>query len=192
MMKRAFLLTGMLLGTLGLTSAGGTAQDDTVMVVIETAEGQLIKVELYPKKAKTTVENFLKYVDDKHYDGTIFHRVNPKFTIQGGGLLPGGKEKKGVRDPIKSEAGNGLQNKRGTLAMARSSGLADSATCQFFINVGDNDFLDRANARDKIGYCVFGKVSDESLKVIDAIKAVPTGPNDVPLKDVVIKSIRRQ
>lgn len=188
-MKRVFL-TAMFLGALGLASAWGTEQDKTVVVIIKTSKGT-IRAELYPDKAPKTVENFLKYVDDKHYDNTIFHRIKPEFMIQGGGKEPGGKEKK-TRDPIKNEAGNGLSNKRGTLAMART-GVPDSATCQFFINVVDNDFLDRANARDKVGYAVFGKVIDEkSMKVVDEIKIVPTNAGDVPLQDVIIESIRRE
>ena len=157
------------------------------MVIIDTSKGR-IKAELFAEKAPITVKNFLQYVDDKFYDGTIFHRVIPNFMIQGGGMLPGGREKE-TRAPIKNEGGNGLTNKRGTLAMARTN-VPDSASSQFFINVKDNDFLDRANARDRVGYAVFGRVL-EGMEVVDAIKVVPTGPNDVPIEDVVIKSIRR-
>ena len=186
-MKRG-ILTAMFLGILGLTSAWGTVQDKkNVVVVIDTSKGK-IKAELFADKAPITVKNFLQYVDDKHYDGTIFHRVIAKFMIQGGGLLPGLKEKK-TRAAIKNESDNGLSNKRGTLAMARTS-VPDSATCQFFINVVDNAFLDKANAGDRVGYCVFGRVI-EGMDVVDAIKAVKTGRGDAPLEDVVIKSIRR-
>lgn len=162
------------------------------VVVIDTSMG-IIKAELYPDKSPVTVKNFLDYVDDKFYDGTIFHRVIPNFMIQGGGMGPDFKEKK-TRDPIANEAGNGLANARGTLAMARTS-EPDSATSQFFINVKDNAFLDRANAVDKVGYCVFGKVT-EGMEVVDKIVAVKTGAkgpfrSDVPQEDVVIKSIRR-
>ncbi|HSQ58013.1 MAG TPA: peptidylprolyl isomerase, partial [Gemmata sp.] len=136
-----------------------------------------------------TVKNFLSYVEDKHYDGLIFHRVIETFMIQGGGFQPGMKEKK-TKDPIKNEAANGLSNVRGTLAMARTSD-PDSATAQFFINVVDNKFLDKSPKSD--GYAVFGKVI-EGMDVVDKIKAVKTGTKagfkDVPNEDVVIKSVR--
>ncbi|MCI0460240.1 MAG: peptidyl-prolyl cis-trans isomerase [Gemmataceae bacterium] len=151
-----------------------------------------IKVELFEQKAPITVKNFLKYVDDKFYDGTVFHRVIGNFMIQGGGMEPGLKEKK-TREAIKNEAGNGLANERGTLAMARTS-VPDSATAQFFINLKHNDFLDRAKARDKVGYAVFGRVID-GMDVVDKIARVKTGERggheDVPLEDVVIKTARR-
>ena len=159
----------------------------TPIVVVETNYGT-IKVELYPEKAPKTVENFLKYVDDKFYDGTIFHRVISNFMIQGGGFEPGMKEKQ-TRPPIKNEASNGLSNKRGTLAMARTN-QPDSATAQFYINVKDNLFLDQARARDGVGYCVFGKVI-AGMDVVDKIKEVKTGRGDVPVEDVIIKSVRR-
>jgi cyclophilin family peptidyl-prolyl cis-trans isomerase len=108
--------------------------------------------------------------------------------IQGGGYEAGMKEKK-TREPIKNEGGNGLRNERGTLAMART-GVPDSATSQFFINVKDNDFLDRAKARDGVGYAVFGKVV-EGMEVVDAIRRVETGAMDVPRADVTIRSVRR-
>jgi cyclophilin family peptidyl-prolyl cis-trans isomerase len=185
---------------LGLAAvAAGGARAANPIVVIETSMGN-IKVELFEDKAPITVKNFLSYVDDKFYDGTIFHRVIGKehsgkdFMIQGGGLEPGGKKKK-TKDPIKNEANNGLSNTRGTLAMART-GVVDSATAQFFINVADNTFLDhRGPAPDQFGYCVFGKVI-EGMDVVDKIKAVETqaderGEKSVPTKDVVIKSIKR-
>lgn len=168
------------------------------VVVMETSMGN-IKIELYPDKAPITVKNFLQYVDDKYYDGTIFHRVIPTFMIQGGGFEPGkvaqNQEKPGTRAPIKNEAGNGLFNQRGTIAMART-GDPHSATAQFFINVTDNDFLDREKAQDGFGYCVFGKVID-GMDVVDKIRAVPTRViiprliEDVPVEDVIIKSVRR-
>src|SRR5262249_49854819 len=143
-------------------------------------------------KAPITVKNFLDYVDNKFYDGTIFHRVIPDFMIQGGGMEAGLKEKKG-KAPIKNESDNGLSNERGTLAMARTS-VPDSATSQFFINVKDNNFLDRAKARDGVGYAVFGKVI-EGLDVVDKIKGVQTGNQgghqNVPVQDVVIRSVRK-
>lgn len=156
-------------------------------VLMETSKGT-IKLELDAAKAPTTVANFLSYVDDKHYDGTIFHRVIEDFMIQGGGFEPGLKQKK-TKAPIKNEAPNGLTNQRGTIAMARTNDL-HSATSQFFINTVDNDGLDdRASP-----YCVFGHVVD-GLDVVDAIRAVPVGRRsgygDVPTEDVVILSIRR-
>jgi cyclophilin family peptidyl-prolyl cis-trans isomerase len=151
-----------------------------------------IKIELYPDKAPETVKNFLSYVDKKHYDGTIFHRVIPNFMIQGGGMSSGMKEKD-TDAPVKNEAKNSISNARGTIAMART-GDPHSATAQFFINVADNKFLDQAQARDRWGYCAFGKVID-GMDVVDKIKVVPTRNfgqhGDVPVNDVVIKSIRR-
>src|SRR5262249_39702104 len=123
------------------------------VVVIESSMGT-IKVELFEKDAPVTVKNFLAYVDDKFYDGTLFHRVIDKFMIQGGGFEPGMKEKK-AKAPIKNESNNGLSNKRGTIAMARED-KPDTAASEFFINVVDNDFLDKARSKDKVGYCVFG------------------------------------
>jgi cyclophilin family peptidyl-prolyl cis-trans isomerase len=175
-----------------------TADGTKPVVVMETSLGT-IKIELDDAKAPVTVKNFLQYVDDKFYDGTTFHRVIPTFMIQGGGFEPGlkdakngrdiqAKEKK-TRDPIKNESGNGLSNKRGTIAMARTND-PDSATAQFFINVADNSRLD--NAR----YCVFGKVID-GMDVVDKIKNVKTKAvipgvfEDVPVEDVVIKTVRR-
>jgi cyclophilin family peptidyl-prolyl cis-trans isomerase/HEAT repeat protein len=160
-----------------------------LVVVVETSKGT-IKIELYQDKAPMTVKNFLRYVADKHYNGLIFHRVIPTFMIQGGGMEPGLKERK-ARDPIKAESSNGLSNKRGTVAMARTAD-PDSATSQFFINVKDNDFLDKAKARDNVGYCVFGRVI-EGMDVVDKIKDVATRSlgayQDVPVEDVVIKSV---
>jgi cyclophilin family peptidyl-prolyl cis-trans isomerase len=160
-------------------------------VVLETSHGA-ITLELDEDKAPATVKNFLGYVDDKFYDGTVFHRVIPDFMIQGGGFEPGMREKRS-KAPIKNESGNGLANTRGAVAMARTS-VPDSATAQFFINVKDNDFLDKANARDRVGYCVFGRVT-AGLDVVDKIKAVSTttraGHQDVPAQDVVILSARR-
>jgi cyclophilin family peptidyl-prolyl cis-trans isomerase len=162
---------------------------DNPTVVMETSMGT-VKMVLYQDKAPITVANFLKYVDDKHYDGTIFHRVVSGFMVQGGGMEPNIQERRS-RPPIKNEAYNGLTNDRGTLAMART-GVADSATAQFFINVVDNDFLNRANAKDKVGYAVFGRVT-EGMDVVDKIRRVRTSgePNNIPLEPVFIKSIRR-
>jgi len=178
------------IGVVGFIAMLGLSGDNPI-VIMETSMGT-VKIELFQNKAPITVGNFLKYVDDKFYDGTIFHRVMPDFMIQGGGFLPGLQEKK-TRAPIKNESYNGERNRRGTLAMART-GMPDSATAQFFINVVDNDFLDKANARDKVGYAVFGRVI-EGMDVVDKIRKVPTedvGQHEkVPVEDVVIKSIRR-
>jgi cyclophilin family peptidyl-prolyl cis-trans isomerase len=156
------------------------------VVVMETSLGT-IKIELFPEKAPITVANFLGYVDDGFYDGTIFHRVIANFMVQGGGFVPGMSQKK-TKANIKNESSNGLSNKRGTLAMARTPD-PDSASAQFFINVVDNGFLDKAQARDGAGYCVFGQVT-EGMDVVDKIKAVKT-KSDVPTTDVLIQSARR-
>ena len=189
-MKR-FALAALLVGLLASGTSQGQGKDKNPVVIMETSMGT-IKIELYEKKAPVTVKNFLDYVDNKFYDGVIFHRVIPNFMIQGGGMEPGLKEKK-TRAAIVNESTNGLSNERGTLAMARTN-VPDSATAQFFINVKDNDFLDRAKARDKVGYCVFGKVI-EGIDVVDKIKEVKTGMQgghaDVPVQDVVIRSVRR-
>lgn len=163
--------------------------DDNPQVVMETSLGT-VKIELFARKAPMSVENFLQYVDAKFYDGTIFHRVIPDFMIQGGGFEPGMTEKP-TRAPIVNEAGNRLANARGTLAMARTND-PNSATAQFFINVKDNHPLNRTGT--SAGYAVFGRVI-EGMKVVDDIQWVSTGTRgghgDVPVKDVVIKSIRR-
>ncbi len=161
-------------------------------VVIETSQGT-IEVELFTDKAPITVANILSYVDDGFYDGTIFHRVIKDFMIQGGGFEPGMKQKK-TKGTIKNESTNGLENKRGTLAMARTP-APDSASCQFFINTVDNGFLDRAQAADGVGYCVFGKVTS-GMEVVDKIRGVATGNagghGNVPTTDVVITSVKRK
>lgn len=160
-------------------------------VVIETSMGN-ITAELFKDKAPITVKNFLSYVKDGFYDGLIFHRVIKSFMIQGGGLDESMQPKK-TKFAIKNEAANGLSNKRGTLAMARTQ-VVDSATCQFFINVVDNAFLDhKGKTPDLFGYAVFGEVT-EGMDVVDAIREVKTGNRaghgDVPLEPVFIKSIR--
>jgi cyclophilin family peptidyl-prolyl cis-trans isomerase len=161
-------------------------------VIIDTSMGK-IRVELYQDRAPITVKNFLRYVDEKHYDGTIFHRVIPDFMVQGGGFMPGMKELDDHHSPIENESYNEVPNERGTLAMARTD-KPNSATDQFFINVKDNGFLNRAQAKDHVGYAVFGKVV-EGMSVVDKIKRVETanrgGHEAVPIDDVVILSIRR-
>jgi peptidyl-prolyl cis-trans isomerase B (cyclophilin B) len=168
----------------------GKGSDTTV--VMATSLGD-IEIELFPDKAPKTVANFLAYTDDQFYDGLTFHRVIPKFMVQGGGFEPGMKEKKG-NAPIPCESENGLSNARGTVAMARAA-KADSATSQFFINLIDNTRLDREVSFDKVGYCVFGKVV-AGLDVVDKMAEAKTGMaggmSDVPVEDIVIKSVRRK
>jgi peptidyl-prolyl cis-trans isomerase A (cyclophilin A) len=164
------------------------------VVVIETSKG-VIEAELDGDKAPISVRNFLSYIEKKHYDGTIFHRVigPPKnFMIQGGGFTPDMVQKP-TDPPIKNEADNGLKNDRGTLAMARTR-VVDSATSQFFINLKHNEFLDHQEKSDMgYGYTVFGKVL-KGMDVVDTIAQVPTGMKgmmgDVPLEPIMIKSIR--
>ena len=159
------------------------------MVKFETSHGSFT-IELFPKEAPVSVENFLQYVDDGFFDGTIFHRIVPGFVIQGGGLTADFSNKE-TRDSIKNEAKNGLKNSRGSLSMARTSDI-NSATSQFFVNLSDNAFLDHG-PRD-FGYAVFGRVT-EGMDVIDKIAKLPTGKrkghSDVPTQDVTIKSARR-
>ncbi|MBI4177436.1 MAG: peptidyl-prolyl cis-trans isomerase [Candidatus Aenigmarchaeota archaeon] len=154
-------------------------------VVLETSKGN-IEVQLDAVNAPVTVSNFLRYVNEGFYNGTIFHRVIPSFMVQGGGFLPSGTEKQ-THEAIKLESKNGLKNKRGTIAMARTN-VPDSATSQFFINVADNSFLDYAPGND--GYAVFGNVT-KGMDSVDEIVSVETGDrdhfSDWPLQDVVIK-----
>ena len=157
-------------------------------VKMETSAGP-ITIELDDAKAPESTKNFLAYVNKGHYDGTVFHRVIKGFMIQGGGFEPGMKQK-GTDAPIRNEAGNGLKNKKYTLAMARTND-PHSATAQFFINATDNDFLDfKAENAQGWGYAVFGRVT-EGTEIVDAIERVRTGRkgfhDDVPLDDVVIQ-----
>lgn len=171
------------------------------IVVMETNLGT-IEIALFEEKSPITVTNFLTYVDDGFYNGTIFHRVIQGFVIQGGGFTPDFSLKK-TKESIKNEAGNRLQNKRGRIAMART-GIVDSATSQFFINLKDNAMLDHKNETvNGYGYAVFGEVV-EGMDIIDLISSVATGEKfmdpenkrglyyDVPLETVVIKSIKRK
>ncbi|OGV68970.1 MAG: peptidylprolyl isomerase [Lentisphaerae bacterium RIFOXYA12_FULL_48_11] len=162
------------------------------MITIKTSMGE-IKAELFETEAPETVKNFLRYVDSKHFDGTIFHRVIPGFMIQGGGFTYDFKQKP-TKSPVTNEAANGLKNQRGTLAMARTSDV-NSATAQFFINLVDNGFLDhKAKTPQGFGYCVFGKVT-EGMDVVDRIAAVDTGIRghfeNVPEENVMINSIEQ-
>lgn len=185
----------MILVAVGLTAAlmmGSVCMAENPVVVMDTSRGT-IEIELYEDTAPITVANFLKYVDEGFYDGTIFHRVIDGFMVQGGGFTPEFEQKE-THAPIKNEADNGLKNDRGTLAMARTQAV-DSATAQFFINVKDNDFLNH-RGKANFGYAVFGKVIS-GMDVVDEIKAVKTGakgpfPKDVPLETILIESIRRK
>ncbi len=159
------------------------------MIRFETSLGGFT-VELFEKEAPVTVANFLRYVDDQHFDGTVFHRVVPGFVIQGGGLTAELAPKQ-TRPPIRNEAHNGLENLRGTLSMARTNDV-HSATCQFFVNLNDNSFLDHRPGQ--YGYAVFGRVTD-GMDTIERIAAVRTGRvrgyDDCPREPVVITSARR-
>ncbi|HCE43678.1 MAG TPA: hypothetical protein DET40_09025 [Lentisphaeria bacterium] len=160
------------------------------MVTIKTSMGD-IEIELNEKAAPVTVMNFLKYVTDGHFKGTIFHRVIDGFMIQGGGFDASFRQSP-CMPPIKNEAGNGLKNDRGTIAMARTQ-VVDSATAQFFINLSNNDFLNhRDNSAEGFGYCVFGKVVN-GMDVVDKIAKVKTGSkgmhDDVPVSNVVITDV---
>jgi len=188
-MKLSYLFV---LSTAAVVPTGAMAADP--QVDLKTNLGT-IRLELYPAAAPKTVENFLQYVKDGHYNGTIFHRVIDGFMIQGGGYDKGFKEKN-TRAPVVNEASSGvkagLMNKMGTVAMARTSD-PNSATAQFFINVNDNDSLNWGNPRsDGSGYAVFAKVVS-GLEVVNKIAKVPTGsggpmPRDVPKQPVIIES----
>ncbi len=164
------------------------------MVTLKTSHGD-ITIELDTEKAPISAENFLQYVDDGHFDGTVFHRVIPGFMIQGGGFTADMNQKP-TRDEIKNEAENGLENDRGTLAMARTN-VVDSATAQFFVNLVDNDFLNHtAPTAQGFGYAVFGRVS-AGMDVVDAIAQVATSNTgmhqNVPTEPVVIeKAVRAE
>ena len=160
--------------------------------VIDTSLGP-ITIELDSQKAPLHTTNFSRYADDKFYDGLIFHRVIPGFMVQGGGHTADMAQKPATGSRVKNESLNGLKNLRGTVAAARLTD-PDTATCQFFINLKDNDFLDGSPAAKKPGYTVFGRVT-AGMDVVDKIAAVKTGvegsSNDVPVEDVVIKSVKR-
>ena len=188
-----FFATSMLLGT----AAALSEEKDNPIVLMKTTDGD-ITIELFADKSPITVENFLSYVDDRHYDGTVFHRVIPNFMIQGGGFTEG-LEEKPTKEPIVNESKNKLHNTRGTLAMARTSD-PDSATAQFFINQRSNLRLDWSPGKD--GYTVFGEILD-GMQVVDIIALSDTGaaqamttrgPNvfqDVPVKPIIIMSVQR-
>ncbi|BCS55149.1 peptidylprolyl isomerase [Geobacter sp. SVR] len=189
--KMLVVVAALLLSTGVALAAGATKATKNPVVLMETSQGN-VKLELFEKEAPISVKNFLDYVNSGFYGGTIFHRVIAGFMIQGGGFT-GDFKQKPTKAPIKNEATNGLKNQRGTLAMART-GIVDSATAQFFINVADNDFLNhRDTTMQGYGYAVFGKVL-EGMDVVDKIAAVKTGfsrgMGDVPVEQVVIKSVK--
>ncbi len=186
------LMSPLVVAALLFFSGCGDSGANNPKVEMVTSMGT-VKIELFENRAPISVRNFLDYVDAKHYDGLIFHRVINGFMIQGGGFKPGMEREEPTARPINNESANGLLNERYTLAMART-GDPHSATSQFFINVKDNTGLDRANAEDKWGYAVFGKVIS-GMDVVDKIRRVRTetvkGHENVPAVDVVIESIRR-
>jgi len=183
MMPNTRWLTPLLLSLSLFLAAPAFAQK----VRLSTSQGDIV-LELDAEKAPKTVANFVAYVKAGHYDGTIFHRVIPNFMIQGGGYKADLSEKP-TRPPIALESRNGLSNQRGTVAMART-GIPDSATSQFFVNVADNTFLDQPNARDGNGYAVFGKVV-EGMDVVDKIRELPTKPQgpheNLPVATVTLR-----
>ena len=180
------LILGMLLWSVQAIAANP-------MVEMKTSAGA-IRIELYADKAPKSVANFLQYVKEGFYDGLVFHRVINGFMIQGGGHYPDLREKKISRPPIENEAGNGLKNEPGTLAMARKPD-PHSATAQFFVNLANNAFLDFREASPAgFGYAVFGRVT-EGMETVTRIAHLPTGPSgpfaaDVPRQPVVIESIK--
>jgi len=191
MRSRLILPIALIGAALSFGTSSSAAEEKSManpVVVMETSEGT-IKIELWPDKAPKTVANFLSYVDEKFYDGTIFHRVIENFMIQGGGFTPD-MIQKSTHAPIQNEAKADLKNVRGAIAMARTS-VVDSATAQFFINTVDNRFLDHAGETQRtFGYAVFGKVID-GMDVVDKIRKVQTAQGDVPVKQILIKSVRR-
>ena len=184
------IATAMMVVTAACAALAAQAEGKNPVVLIATSMGD-IKVELYEDKAPVTVKNFLAYVNDKFYDGTVFHRVIPDFMIQGGGFDKDMSQKT-TKPPIKNEAGNGVKNEVGTIAMART-GVVDSATAQFFINVKDNAFLDhRDESPGGFGYAVFGKVIDgmDVVRKIEHVQTTSKGPHqNAPTDPVVIKSV---
>ena len=197
MSSRFIMIVGVVVAAMVMVQLSFAVEKQTMevlkhKVVMETSEGT-ITIELWADKAPETVKNFLRYADEKFYDGTIFHRVIDNFMIQGGGFRADMSRKDG-HQPIKNEASFELKNERGTIAMARTSDV-HSATCQFFINLSDNDFLNHSDNTVKgFGYAVFGKVI-KGMEVVDRIgktKTTSFGPyRDVPAKSVIIKSVKR-
>ncbi len=197
MKKLTYLLLALVLGACGdqsqsVDTPATTAATENPRVLMQTSMGDIV-IELYPQQAPRTVANFLQYVDDGFYNGTIFHRVIDGFMIQGGGFIPD-MQQKPTRPPIMNEADNGLRNTTGSIAMARTMD-PHSATAQFFINVNHNDSLDfREKTPRAWGYAVFGRVVD-GMDVVQAIKGVSTGSRgmyrDVPMTNIIIKQVSR-
>ncbi len=198
MKKNLKILFGAVAATLLLVGSSGAQMEADVqkqpepvketktMILMKTTKGD-IKIELDAAKAPKTVANFLKYVESGHYSNTIFHRVISNFMVQGGGMTANMAQKKAPYT-VENEANNGLKNVRGSLAMARTSD-PHSGGAQFFINVVDNGFLDfKSPTQQGWGYCVFGKVV-EGMDVVDAIRAVPTAPGDVPKETITIMEV---
>lgn len=190
-MKLTFANALIVISAMVFTGAEDVAAENP-KVLLDTSKGEIV-LELYPDKAPDTVKNFLNYVDAKFFNDTIFHRVIPKFMIQGGGFTDDMKQKP-TQAPVKNEADTGVKNDRGTIAMARTND-PHSATGQFFINTVDNDFLNHKNKTPQgWGYAAFGKVI-KGMDSVDAISAVKTTTRgsyqDVPAEPVVIKSARR-
>ncbi len=186
---RSSAVTPLVACLLGLLSVPACAADTAPRVQFTTTLGPIV-VELYPEAAPQTVANFLQYVNDGFYDGTIFHRVIDGFMIQGGGFTPD-MDQKETREPVQNEGNNGLKNTSGTIAMART-GDPHSATAQFFINVAENDFLNHTAPEEAgWGYAVFGKVV-EGMETVDRIRQTPTvqrGPFEgVPATPVIIEN----
>ncbi|MFC1523244.1 peptidylprolyl isomerase [Thermodesulfobacteriota bacterium] len=189
---KIFLITLLLCPAMVFAENPTPVKNSTV--VMETTMG-VVKIELFTQEAPRSVANFLQYVDESFYNGLIFHRVIPGFMAQGGGFEPKMKRRPPTHPPIMNEATNGLANRRGTLAMARTSDI-NSATSQFFINVADNSFLDHVkNNLNKYGYAVFGKVTS-GMDVVDKIISAPTTSagrmRDIPKEDIVILKMYRE
>jgi len=190
-MKTIMMMVVALCAAAGFGETSAVQTNGVVKVVIETSSGD-ISLDLDAVKAPISVSNFLAYVNSGHYQGTVFHRVINGFMIQGGGFTKDMVQKE-TRPPIRNEAANGLKNVRGTIAMARTM-VVDSATCQFFINLKDNGFLDHTAPNPRqFGYAVFGQVT-KGMEVVDKIAQVKTGNvgyfQDVPVEPVIIKNVR--
>ncbi len=190
MVKKLFIMITVIL--IGACTMNKLEVSNNVNVKMVTSKGT-IELELYQEKAPVTVENFVKYANDGFYNGTVFHRVINNFMVQGGGFTIEGAHKTDTYDQIQNEADNMLSNEIGTIAMARTNN-PHSATSQFFINVGDNKFLDHKDKKRGWGYCVFGKVTN-GMDVVNIIKAVPTqvnpktGMQDWPVEEIIIESV---
>jgi len=184
-----FLLTLTITSSYGASKIENNKHEDTTLIKIYTTQGE-IELKLFDDKAPETTKNFILYAESGKYNGTIFHRVIKDFMIQGGGHLPDLSEI-ATESPVVNESNNGLSNKKGTIAMARTSD-PHSATSQFFINLKDNDFLDKKNAPDNYGYCVFGEVTN-GIDVVEKIGESQTGRNgmydDVPMETVLIEKV---